>query len=144
MRKFLLALCAATSLLPLLAGGEARAQSTQPAYAFGATKSVAVSISSATTTKLVSNISGKWIYVSEFVLVSSGIGTVQFEYGTKTTNECDTGTTTLTGAFAVVANTQVSSGDGNGFILFVPAGNDLCLVTASAATAQGSLAFSQW
>jgi hypothetical protein len=64
--------------------------------------SVPINISSATAVQLVALVAGKSIYVCGFVADIAGsattAGTLQFEYGTQTTNPCDTGTTTLTGA----------------------------------------------
>ncbi len=137
MRKLLLALAC---LLPLVGSGEAFAQTNQPAYNQGSTQSVAISVSSGTTQLVAASTRNQWIYVSHWDVIASGTGTVQLEYGTGTA--CASGTTALTGAYSLTAQTGLSAGDGSGWILFVPSNNALCIATTVAAA--GSLAFAQW
>ena len=73
---------------------------------------------------------GKQIYVCQFTASVGTTGTVQLEYGTGT--NCGTGTTALTGAVNVAANTPVSIGWG-GAVVTTPASNALCLVASQAA-----------
>ena len=60
-------------------------------------------------------------------------GTFQLEYGTQTTNPCDTGTTILTPAFSV-SSTAPATDHIDYASLSTPAGNQLCVVTTGAAT----------
>ena len=79
------------------------AGSTDPCQNPSVVKSSAkISLSSTTASQLVALASGKIVYVCGFSAVIQGsattVGTLQFEYGTQTTNPCDTGATTLTPA----------------------------------------------
>jgi hypothetical protein len=111
--------------------------------------SVAVAISSATTTKVVSNGgalgpggAATSIYVINYELIAGGTQTVQFIAGTKTSTECDTGAVNLSGAMSVVAQNRLGGHAGLGASLFVPAGKDLCIVTVGAGSnLQGWLSY---
>lgn len=94
-----------------------------------AKSSVAINVTSATTTQLVALSAGKSVHVCS-VAVSSVGGTSTFEYGTGST--CGTGTTALTGAFAA-ASTVSLGGGGDKFT--APAGNALCLLSGASTTA---------
>jgi hypothetical protein len=113
------------------------ANNTQPAN-----KAVAIAGGTATTTLLVALSAGKQIFLCEWTLlvgVSSTTATaVQFEYGTQTTNPCDTGTTVLTGVMGSFTTTagpaiMLVNGPYSGSTFVVPAGNQLCLVTTGPA-----------
>lgn len=105
-------------------------------------KSVAIVGGTATSTLLVALTAGKQVWVCEWTLmigVSATTATsVQFEYGTQTTNPCDTGTTVLTGAmgsFSTTAGPALLNVNGpySGATMETTAGQQLCLVTAGPA-----------
>jgi hypothetical protein len=107
-----------------------------------ATNSVAINISTATTTQLVALVSGKAIYVTGWDVISGGTGNITLEYGTGTA--CATGTQVLTGAYNLAAQAGISKGSGVGAMLFVPAGDALCAVTSAAVQMSGSLSYTQF
>lgn len=125
----------------LCASGGAIAQSSAPPPVIQASASNPIAISSATTTQVISALSGAKTYITGFDFISAGTGTVQFEYGTGT--NCSTVAGTLTGAYPMAANFGISKG-GIGPELIVPAGNAVCVVTTTGATAQGSIAYAQY
>jgi hypothetical protein len=115
-----------------------------------AKSSVAVAISSATTTQLVALQPGMTVYVCGFS-IAAGAGTnpsIKFEYGTGTT--CGTGTTVLTGAMATGVTVSTTA-PGPIFTYSppstafkTPAANALCVVTAGASVnVQGFVTFVQ-
>ena len=95
----------------------------------------------ATSTKIVSNVSGKRIYVTALLLAPVATSVVTFTYGTGT--NCGTGTTSITGAMAFASGGSITFGDGSGAVFVVPPSNDLCLTIGTAA-APGSLAYAQF
>jgi hypothetical protein len=108
-----------------------------------ANASVSVSDSASGLTQLVALSSGRAIYITSFDFTAGGgANTVQLEYGTGTA--CATGTTALTGANSFVANGGISKGGGLGAILFVPAGDALCLNLGSATSVTGSISYAQF
>lgn len=104
--------------------------------------SVAINVSTATTTQLVALASGKSIYVTAWDIVVAAADNVTLEYGTGT--NCGTGTTALTGAYNFAANGGIAKGSGLGVLFKVPAGNALCLVTSAATQASGSVSYAQF
>lgn len=104
--------------------------------------SVAINISTATTTQLVALSAGKKIYVTALDVVAGGTGNITFEYGTGTA--CATGTTVLTGAYNLTAQSGLAKGGGLGPVLVVPAGNALCALTSAAVQMSGSAAYTQF
>jgi len=100
-----------------------------------------INISTATTTQLVAAVAGKSIYVTSWD-VAAASGNFTLEYGTQTTNPCDTGTTTLTGAYTMNGG-QFGKGVGTGVVLAVPTGNELCAVTTAAVQYSGGLSYVQ-
>jgi hypothetical protein len=96
---------------------------------------VAISISSATTTQLVSPSNGKGIYVCGLYLESVG-GTSTFEYGT---GSACTGTNAITGALPVAAAATPAQSLFTGNTLFyapsAATGNGLCLVSGASTSA---------
>lgn len=105
-------------------------------------KSVAINISTATTTQLVALASGQKIYVTRYDVIAGGTGTFQLEYGTGT--NCGTGTTVLTGAYPWTAQTGLTTGGGLGSIYQIPASNALCAVTNAATSMTGSVSYTQF
>jgi hypothetical protein len=103
--------------------------------------SVAVAITTATTTQLVALSATKAIYVCGFYASTGLSDTLKFEYGTST--NC-TGTNALTGTFtsdAAVVGNLVIAGEGTKFV--APAGNGLCIVSVGTGGIQGVLTFIQ-
>jgi len=109
--------------------------------------SVAVAISTATTTLLVTGgtpYTSSQVYVCGFNGTIAGTSpTLKLEYGTTTTNPCDTGTTALSGTLAPTTGSTLAIGYG-GTILTVPAGNNFCVVTGGTTPSlQGVLTYVQ-
>lgn len=119
------------------------------------TFATSASIVTAVATKLISNSAGKPTYICLATFENTGTNgtnTIQYQWGTKTTNECDTGTNTLFPA-AVAPGTatgewlngwaggNVALATANGMPppasqpLIIPAGQDFCGVTAGTTTA---------
>ena len=90
---------------------------------------------------LVSGITGKQIYVTSISLIPVATSKVTFVTGTGA--NCTTGMATPTGAMTFAAGQTLTQGVGNGTILVVPSGVDLCIYIATAA-APGFLTFSQF
>jgi hypothetical protein len=107
-----------------------------------ASSSVAINVSTATTTQLVALSGSTSIYVTSFDVIAGGTGNITFEYGTGTA--CATGTTVLTGAYPLVAQAGISKGAGIGAILKVPSGNALCVLTSAAVQMSGSVSYQQF
>ena len=105
--------------------------------------SVALAITSATTTQLIPLAAGKKIYICGFAATLTGTSpTFQLEYGTGTT--CGTGTTVLTGAFDPNAGSNVVAYSAGSTIASTAAGNALCAITTgSTPAAQGVLTYVQ-
>lgn len=104
-----------------------------------ADSSIRINIASATTTQLVALTSGKSIYITNFNVIAGGTGNITLEYGTG--SSCATGTTTLTGAYPLIAQAGISNGVGLGPVLIVPASNALCAVTSAGVQMSGSLSY---
>lgn len=104
--------------------------------------SVAINISTATTTQLIALSSGKSIYITAWDVLAAGTGNITLEYGTGT--NCGTGTTALTGAYNLVAQSGIAKGTGLGAIYVIPASNALCALTSAAAQMSGSVSYSQY
>lgn len=114
----------------------------------GMKASVSISTSSAATAQLVTGNSGG-IYVCSLSLSIAGsattAATAQLEYSKAAS--CGSGVTALTGTYgsndaAVSTTPTVINYGGNVTILFVPPGNNLCLVTAgNAVFVQGALSY---
>lgn len=134
---------------PVLAYPGNAAGFTDPCLNAGVLKSsVVINITSATTTSLVSAVSGKAVYVCGMSLTISQVATtantLQLEYGTGGT--CGSGTTGMTGTFGSGGVTAASP-------LFVampevqatPAANGVCAVTTIGASAsfEGVLTYVQ-
>ena len=104
--------------------------------------SVAITVSSSTTTSLVAPITGKAIYVTAVDVIASGTGDIQFVYGTGAT--CGTGQNALTGNYPLTAQVGFTKGTGVGALWVIPSGNRLCVITDAAITYAGSLAYAQF
>jgi len=128
------------------------AGSTDPCQNPAVLKSSAkIQLTTTTAAALVALASGKTVYVCGFAATIQGsattVGTLQFEYGTQTTNPCDTGATTLTGAFAgnITANVPTAIESPGGYTLFSSAAsNQLCAVaTGTTISVQGYITYVQ-
>ena len=92
----------------------------------------------AAATRIVTAPTGKQIVVTSLQQIPVATSVVTYTYGTGT--NCGTGTTSLTGAMTFAAGQILNMGSGNGPILILPPGNDLCVTIATAA-APGSLVY---
>jgi len=119
--------------------GQARSQQSVivPAHA----TQIAIAGTVAVRTSIISGVSGKSIYVTALQLTPVATAVVTFSYGTGT--NCGTGTGTLSGALTFAAGQTVNFGNGNGAVMVVPAGNDLCITIATAAS-PGIIAYAQF
>lgn len=125
---------------PFLDGGGLSVQ------AIACSLSVAVNITTATTTEIVLVSGAKSIYVCGFTFdKSSASGTTfQFLYGTKTSTGCDTGATALTGAMDGAA-AFYTVGGGLGTMFRTPASKELCITTVGASPSfQGFVSYGQF
>ena len=113
-----------------------------PSSGKGTPSSVAINVSTATTTQLVALSGSTAIYVTSFNFIAGGTGNVTLEYGTG--SNCGTGTTALTGAYPLTAQNGIANGNGLGAVLKVPAGNALCILTSAAVQVSGSLSYQQF
>lgn len=107
-----------------------------------ASNSKPISTASAATTELVSLVSGKSIFVTSYDFMSAGTSNVTLVYGTGT--NCGTGTTSLTGAYPLIAQAGISKGNGTGIVLVVPAGNAFCITNSQAIQISGSTSYAQF
>jgi hypothetical protein len=103
-----------------------------------AKSSVAVSITTATTTQLVALSTGKVVYACGFSATVGASSTIAFEYGTGST--CGTGTTALTGVYTPATGGLVTfSAEGAHFQ--TPASNALCALTTGTGGIYGVLTY---
>ncbi len=107
-----------------------------------ANATAAINVSTATTTQLVALSSGQVIHVTAASVISAGTGNITFVYGTG--SNCGTGTTSITGAYPLIANAGLSIGSGLGPVFVVPAGNALCVTTSAAVQMSGHVAYTQF
>lgn len=110
--------------------------------AIQASGSVPINTASATTSQLVPLITGKKIYVTAWDIVASGTTSVTLVYGTGA--NCGTGQQSLTGPYAFIAQAGIAKATGLGPVLFVPAGNALCITNSAAIQISGSLSYAQF
>lgn len=101
--------------------------------------SIPITISTATTTRLVTGVSNKSIYVTAVDVIASGTGSIQFIAGTGAT--CGTGTVTITGNYALTAQVGFTKATGNGVVWVVPQNLSLCAVTSAGVGMPGSLSY---
>lgn len=124
-------------LLALLLSGAAQAQ--QSVFVPATMASVPITISTATTTLLVTGITGKSIYVTAVDVIAAGTGNIQFIAGTGAT--CGTGTVNISGNYSLTAQVGFTKAAGNGAIWVVPQSASLCAVTSGAVGMPGSLSY---
>jgi hypothetical protein len=107
--------------------------------------SVPVAISTATTTNLLSAVTGDYITVCKYQFSVVGTSpTVQFEYGTTVSTACDTGAASLSGAMSIPTTTTAISIGAESMTFRTPAGVQLCLVTGGTTpSVQGYITYVQ-
>ena len=125
--------------LLLLLGLVTAAPAQQSVVVPATTAQIAIAGTVAASTRIVTGISGKSIYVTALALVPVATSVVTFTTGTGT--NCGTGTANVTGAMTFAAGQAIAHGSGNGAIFVIPQGNDLC-ITIGTAAAPGVLAYS--
>lgn len=81
------------------------------------------------------------IYVTHYHIFSAGTTNVSFVYGTQGSTACDTGTTTLDGPMAFIAQTGMVAGTGFGAVLAIPSGKDLCINNSQAIQVGGAVSW---
>lgn len=99
--------------------------------------SVAINISTATTTELVAAVAGKTVYVCGFTATIQGsattVGTLVFKTGTKVTTPCDTSPVSLSGTFQgnITANVPLLVTGQGSFTQFASAAaGEICATSA--------------
>lgn len=110
----------------------------QSVFVPATTNQIAIAGTVAASTRIVTGIAGKRIYVTALLLTPVATGVVTFTTGTGT--NCGTSTASVTGAMTFAAGQEVNWGTGNGALFVLPAGFDLCITIATAA-APGALAY---
>jgi hypothetical protein len=129
-------LCAA---LLIYLGLASAALAQQAVFVPATMASVAITVSTATTTRLVIGVSGKSIYVTAVDFIAAGTGNIQFIAGTGAT--CGTSTVNISGNYQLTAQVGMTKAAGNGAIWVVPQGSSLCIVTSAAVAIPGSLSY---
>lgn len=110
--------------------------------AIQASASKAISVAASTTTEIIALVATKSIYITSFDFMSAGTLNATLVYGTGT--NCGTGTTSLTGAYPLIAQAGISKGNGAGIILVIPVSNALCITTSGASQVSGSVSYAQF
>lgn len=137
MTRFRHRLLAAVTALALTSGA-ALGQNAFPPVGTMFSTTLAGTVASAA--KVLSGISGKSIYITNMIFSPAATAVVTVTAGTGT--NCATGTTTpITMTFAT--GQPVNFGDGDGTIIVIPQGNDVCIATATA-TAPGSIGWARF
>lgn len=126
------------ALILLLGLSPALAQ--QSVFVPATTNQIAIVGTVAASTRIVTGIAGKRIYVTALLLVPTvAASVVTFTTGTGT--NCGTSTASVTGALTFPTTEVLAWGTGNGALLVLPTGFDLC-ITIAAQAAPGALAYS--
>jgi hypothetical protein len=142
MIKRLVSILALVALLPL----SAHAMTLNPCRIYPH-NSVAINISSATTTSLIAPVTGAPIYICSWDLQQAGgTGTLALEYGTGAT--CGTGTATLTGPLTANSgagtSTDFSYGSGGEVVVSVPViSQRLCALSTGTIQQSGTINYVQ-
>jgi len=121
--------------------GETNSAGTNQAH-IGCDKSVVYDASTSGSTQLVALVSGKVIYVCGYNIFSAGTANVKLTYGTGTA--CATGTTSLTPAYQLIAQTGISYGNGEGNVAITAASNALCINSTAAVAVQALITYAQF
>lgn len=128
-----------SAALLIYLGLASAAQAQQSVFAPATTNQISVAGTVAASTRIVTGIAGKSIYVTALSLIPVATAVVTFTTGTGT--NCGTNTASVTGAMTFATGQVLSFGIGNGAVFVLPSGNDLCITIATAA-APGALAYS--
>lgn len=147
MRNFLFRWISAAVILAaaFLGATAAQAQGVSPNQMFGCNQSAKYDANTNGATRMVVGNAAKGIYVCGWNVMPAGTVSVQFVYGTQTTNPCDTGQTPITPAFQLTAQVPeidhlpVYTG-----VTPVPVGKDVCILTNGAVAVQAILYFTQF
>lgn len=121
------------------------AQGVSPNQMFGCNQSQKYDASTNGSTKLVTGVANKQVYICGWNILSGGTANVKFVYGTQVTNPCDTGTTNITPAWQLTAqigevdHLPVYTG-----ILPAPALNDVCINVSAGTAVQAVLYYTQF
>lgn len=107
-----------------------------------ASNSIPITISTATTTKLIDGVAGKRIYITAVDVIAAGTGNIQFISGTGAT--CGTGTVTISGNYNLTAQIGFTKGNGTGVVWALAPGFNLCAVTSAAVGMPGSISYAQF
>jgi len=106
----------------------------------------AISINTATTTLIVTGVSGRQVRIGAFELDTAGADNIEWIEGTGAT--CGTGTTGMDGGttsgtgYVFLANGSIARGSGVGTVLStITAGDSVCLVTSAAIQLSGGLQY---
>lgn len=108
---------------------------------YAADANASINISTATTTQIVALTAAQRIIITYVKAIAAGTTNFKLVYGTGT--NCGTGTTDLTPADPLTAQSGYSGGTGLGGILFVPAGNALCVTNSAAVGVTGFVSFTK-
>jgi hypothetical protein len=136
MKRLTLALLAWLAL-----SASVSAQNTSPVIP-ATQASIAVTISTATTTLLIAARGTQSIYVTAVDIIAGGAGAIQFIAGTGAT--CAVSSVNITGSYVLAAQVGFTKGTGNGVVWVVPPGLSLCAVTTQAVGMPGSIAYAQF
>ena len=100
-------------------------------------QSAPIEISSAGTLQIIPPVSGGIINIFSTLLTGSGAGTAKLVYGTGT--NCSSGQTDLTGAMVTASSTPIPIVAE----LFVPASQEVCIISTGSANPQGAISYYQ-
>jgi hypothetical protein len=104
-------------------------------------KSVAVNISTATTTSIVAPVTNQKVYICGYELVAGGADNVTLEYGTGAT--CGTGTTAMSGVIPLAAQAAIRSPYANA-LGPTPVSQRFCILTSGAVALAGYVSYAQF
>lgn len=104
--------------------------------------SVAVSMSTVTTTQMVALTAGQRVHVCGFALSGGGATTAKFVRGTGT--NCGTGTADVTAPFEFADNTALAYGGGAGTIFRLPIGEALCVTNSAIVQLSGVITYAKF
>lgn len=104
-------------------------------------------VSTAVTTLIKDSAAGKLIYPCSYQIVNhtAAAGSVQFEYGTKVSTDCDTGATAMTGVMDLPSTIggTIQAFPGASFLGPTPAAKQLCIVNTGTSGLNGYVTFVQ-
>ncbi len=130
------------SAVPAFAAYFATNSSGNLAGVVGCDSSAQLTVSTATTTQIVALVAAKSIYICGFVINGAGATTAKLVYGTGT--NCATGQVSLTPAFTLATGSNVTYGNGLGYVTKTIAANALCLTNSAAVAANVLVSYTQF